>query len=426
MLEKLRYLTAGESHGKSLTCIIEGIPAGLSIAASYINRDLSRRQKGYGRGGRMKIESDIVQILSGIRWGKTIGSPITLLIENKDWANWQEIMSSEFRVPSSELKAVTRPRPGHADLAGAIKYNTHDIRDILERSSARETAARVAIGAVAKKFLSEFGIQVISYVVEIGGIQIQDSRLCESPVATRFKIQDLEKKYLELFEKAEASPVRCPDKDAEKAIINKIDRAMKKGDSLGGIFEVVATGVPIGLGSYTQWYKRLNARLAYAVMGIQAIKGIEIGLGFEMSRRFGSEVMDGIFYHREALGVRREKLKNSTYALPLTSYGFYRKTNNAGGIEGGISNGMPIILRAAMKPIPTLRSPLRSVDIVNKKTFNAAYERSDVCAVPAASVVGEAVAAIVITDNFLEKFGGDSMEEVKGNYKGYLKQVERF
>ena len=401
MPEKLRYLTSGESHGKALLCIIDGICSGLSISKEDINKDLLRRQKGYGRGGRMKIESDSVQILSGVRWGKTLGSPIALLIENKDWQNWKDIMSPELR--DSRL-SVTRPRPGHADLAGAIKYNTHDIRNVLERSSARETAARVAVGAVAKKFLSEFNIKVISYVTEIGGIKIQTAD---------YRPQTIDiKKLLSLFDKAETSPVRCPDKNAEKKIINKINTAIKKGDSLGGIFEVVATGVPVGLGSYSQWDRRLNARLAYALMGIQAIKGVEIGLGFEMSGKFGSEVMDEIFYSSSRFTVHGSQ--------------FYRKTNNAGGIEGGISNGMPIVLRAAMKPIPTLRTPLSSVDIISKKSFNAAYERSDVCAVPAASVIGEAVTAFVIADSFLEKFGGDSIDEIKRNYEGYLKQVREF
>ncbi len=413
MPEKLRYLTSGESHGKALLCIIDGICSGLSISKEDINKDLLRRQKGYGRGGRIKIESDSVQILSGARWGKTLGSPIALLIENKDWQNWKDIMSPELRdsrlqTPDSRL-SVTRPRPGHADLAGAIKYNTHDIRNILERSSARETAARVAVGAVAKKFLSEFNIKVISYVTGIGGIKIQTADY--RPQTTDIK------KLLSLFGKAEVSPVRCPDKIAEKKIINKINTAIKKGDSLGGIFEVVVTGVPVGLGSYSQGDRRLNARLSYALMGIQAIKGVEIGLGFEMSGKFGSDVMDEIYYRPQ-----------TTDSRPQTSggFGFYRKTNNAGGIEGGISNGMPIVLRAAMKPIPTLKTPLSSVDIISKKSFNAAYERSDVCAVPAASVIGEAVTAFVIADSFLEKFGGDSIDEIKRNYEGYLKQIREF
>ncbi len=408
MPEKLRYLTSGESHGQSLSCIIEGVPANLSISAENINKDLARRQKGHGRGGRMKIETDAARILSGVRHGKTIGSPITLLIENKDWSNWQEIMNAENPPIPPLTKGgkggfVTRPRPGHADLAGAIKYDTHDIRNILERSSARETAARVAAGAVARKFLSEFDIKVMSYVVEIGNVTIHDSR---------FTIHDSEEKIFEAFKKAEASSVRCPDKNVGKKIINKIDAAMKKGDTLGGIFEVIVTGVPAGLGSYSQWDRRLNARLSYALAGIQAIKGVEIGLGLEMSRRLGSEVMDEIYYRAQ----KKESLGS----------GFYRKTNNAGGIEGGISNGMPIILRAAMKPIPTLRTPLSSVDIISKKPFKAAYERSDVCAVPAASVVGEAMTALVIADYFLEKFGGDSMGEVMRNYEGYLRQIKAF
>ncbi len=412
MTGKLRYITSGESHGCALLCIIDGMPSGLSILRSNINKDLSRRQKGYGRGDRMKIESDSVQILSGIRWGRTIGSPITFLIENRDWANWKEVMTPEPGVRSlarrdARLFALTRPRPGHADLSGALKHGDRDLRNIIERSSARETAARVAVGAVAKEFLSEFNIKVMSYVVQIGGINIQSPE-------RRMQGTDLNA-FLPMYKRAEASPVRCPDKKAERKIINKINNAMKKGDSLGGVFEVVVTGVPAGLGSYSQWDRRLNARFAYALMGIQAIKGVEIGLGFEVSRRFGSEVMDEIFY-------RKPTVKEKTQ----TAGGFYRKTNNAGGIEGGISNGMPIILRAAMKPIPTLKSPLSSVDIITKKSFRANYERSDVCAVASASVIGEAVAAFVTADSFLEKFGGDSMNEIKRNYKGYLKQMREF
>lgn len=409
MLEKLRYHTAGESHGRALTCIIDGVPSNLSLSSKDIDKDLARRQKGYGRGGRMKIETDHAQILSGVRYGKTLGSPITLLIENKDWENWKEIMNPDSVRTTHESplqKIVTHPRPGHADFAGAIKYDTRDIRNILERSSARETAARVAAGAVAKKFLAEFDIQVISYVTVIGGQGI------------RGKGQVEEKELISLFNKAEASPVRCPDKNAERKIINKIDAAMKKGDTLGGIFEVMVLGAPVGLGSYSQWDRKLDAKLAFALMSIQAIKGVEIGAGFEMSRRYGSEVMDEIFYK----GARRGQVLNLT---PQVS-GFYRKTNNAGGIEGGMSNGMPIIIRAAMKPIPTLKTPLSSVDIISKKPFKAAYERSDVCAVPAASVIGEAVTAISIADSLLSKFGGDSMGEVKRNYKAYLKHCQNF
>jgi chorismate synthase len=423
MLENLRYLTSGESHGRALVCTIDGVPSGISLSADDINRDLARRQKGYGRGGRMNIESDRVQILSGVRRGKTLGSPISFLIENKDWTNWEEIMSPELRGKSSDnsklrtsdskLKPVTRPRPGHADLSGGLKYDHKDLRNVLERSSARETAARVAIGAVTKRILSEFDIQVLSYVTEIGGGGDQGAGI---------RGQGEEKKLLELFRKAEKSPVRCPDKKLEQEMIAKIDYAMKRGDSLGGVFEVAVCGVPAGLGSYSQWDRRLNARLVYSMMGTQAIKGVEIGLGFEMARRSGFEVMDEIYYRGQGAGVRGQK-NNKRFEL---SGGFYRKTNNSGGIEGGMSNGMPIIIRAAMKPIPTLRSPLFSVDITTKKKFRAAYERSDVCAVPAAAVVGEAVTAIVIADSFIGKFGGDSMKEIRRNYNGYIKQLNNF
>ncbi len=393
MMDRLRFLTAGESHGKGLIGILEGIPSGLFLLSEDINRELQRRQAGYGRGGRMKIESDRAEIISGVRWGKTIGSPISLLIENKDWKNWQEGMSSDEKYIGS-IPSVTRPRPGHADLAGALKYNHKDMRNILERSSARETAMRVAIGSVAKKFLSQFGINIGSYVLQIGSVKIQN---------IKYKIQN----FREAFEKAENSQVRCPDEIASQKMMELIDIATKNGDTIGGVFEVSATGVPLGLGSHIQWDKRLDGQLAYALMGIQAIKGVEIGAGFEMAERFGSEVMDEIFYSSR-------------------DSGFYRETNNAGGIEGGMTNGMPIVIRAAMKPIPTLRKPLRSVDIITKEPFEAAYERSDTCAVPAASVIAEAVTAIVIANAFLEKFGGDSIAETQRNYDGYLMYLKEF
>ena len=387
----IRFLTANESHGKALIGILEGIPSGLLISAEEINNDLRRRQIGYGRGGRMKIETDRAEILSGIRFGKTIGSPITLLIENKDWENWKEIMSVE---KGSGASAIDNPRPGHADLVGAVKYDTYDIRNILERSSARETAARVALGAITKKFLSEFGVKIGSYVTEIGSQK------------TNIKGQNLNNRGLiKNFILAENSPVRCPDYKVSKKIISLIDQTAKKGDSLGGIFEVFATGLPIGLGSYVHGDRRLNSRLAQAIMSIQAVKGIEIGMGFEMSRKPGSQVMDEIFYNKS---------------------GFFRKTNNAGGIEGGMTNGMPLVLRAAMKPIPTLKKQLSSVDIKTKKPFKAAYERSDVCAVPSAAVIAEAMAALVIANALLEKFGGDSMTEVKRNHNSYKKYVSQF
>jgi chorismate synthase len=396
----LRYLTAGESHGKALIGILEGIPSGLSLSAEDINRDLGRRQMGYGRGGRMKIESDHAEILSGVRWGKTIGSPITLLIENKDYRNWLKGMSP-YAEDDGSIPAVTRPRPGHADLTGAIKYYHHDMRNVLERSSARETAVRVALGAVAKKFLQAFHITIGSFVIQIGKIGVKGSSENFST------LESSNPRTLEsLFRKAEKSPVRCPDEQAAKKMTTLIDRIMKSGDSLGGVFEVFATGVPAGLGSYIQWDRRLDGRLAQALMSIQAIKGVEAGLGFEMSKRSGSEVMDEIFYSHH--------------------YGYYRKTNNAGGMEGGMTDGMPIILRAAMKPIPTLRRPLRSIDITTKKPVEAAYERSDICAVPAAGVIGEAMVALTITDAFLEKFGGDSMKEIQQHYDSYVHHIKQF
>lgn len=408
----LRYITAGESHGKALTGILEGIPSGFLLLSEDIDGDLKRRQGGYGRGGRMKIESDHAEIISGVRWGKTIGSPITLLIVNRDFKNWAEGMSSDPAFEGS-IPPVTKPRPGHADLTGAIKYDHYDVRNILERSSARETAMRVALGAIAKKFLSVFNISIGSFVVRIGNITIQNSRLGESPVATKFKIQNSEKELLALSEKAEKSPVRCPDAAASKRMVGIINKAIKEGNSLGGIFEVFVIGAPVGLGSHIQWDRKLDGRLARALMSIQAIKGVEIGLGFEMGKRSGVEVMDEIFYNQ---GSRVKGQESS----------FYRKTNNAGGIEGGMTNGMPIILKAAMKPIPTLRKPLRSVDIVTKGPIKAAYERSDICAVPAAAVVGEAMSALTIAEAFLEKFGGDSMIETRRNYDSYMEHVKKF
>ena len=351
----------------------------------------------------MKIESDHAEIISGVVMGKTIGSPIGILIENKDWQNWQNIMSVELPesksvIPDSK-STVTRPRPGHADLAGALKYNLKDIRNILERSSARETAMRTALGAMAKSFLSEFEILIGSFVVSIGSVA---SRKTEG------------ENLLTAFKRAEKSPVRCSDADASKKMVKLIDKAKKDGNSLGGIFEVFATGLPSGLGSHIQWDKRLDAEIARAMMGIQAIKGVEIGKGFEMAYNFGSEALDEIYFKRQTKG-----------AAGLAG-GFYRKTNHAGGVEGGMTNGMPLIIRAAMKPIPTQARPLRSVDIINKRPYKAAYERSDICAVPAAAVVGEAMLALVIADSILSKFGGDSMEEIKRNYQGYLRQINQF
>ncbi len=357
----------------------------------------------------MKIEKDRVEITSGIRRGKTLGSPIGLVIKNLDWENWNDVMSPDPSGELTEKKAVTRPRPGHADLPGGLKYGTHDLRDILERSSARETAARVAAGAVAKRLLEEFGIKVLSWVTQVGGAEWDSSdRLSRDPVS--------------LFEKAEASETRCPDRAATDKMKARIDAARKEGDSLGGVFEVAVVGAPPGLGSHVQWDRKLDGRLARALISIQAIKGVEVGVGFMAGRLPGSKVHDEIFY-KETLKTSG-KIKGFDY-WPLERR-FYRKTNNAGGIEGGMTNGEVIALRAVMKPIPTLYKPLRSVDIKTKKPFKASVERSDVCAVPAASVVAEAAVAFEIACSFLEKFGGDSVREISRNYKGYLDQIRKY
>ncbi|MEI6703859.1 MAG: chorismate synthase [Deltaproteobacteria bacterium] len=378
-----RYLTAGESHGPQLCAIVEGLPAGIHLTAKAVNRDLARRQQGYGRGGRMKIEKDTVELLSGVRWGETIGSPVTLVVKNRDWENWQQQMSplSEYRDDSS---AVTRPRPGHADLSGVLKYHHSDVRNVLERSSARETAVRVAVGGVARAFLAEFNIRVGGYVTEVGGVV----------AATPEETLDA------LWQCAAESEMFCCDPLAEEEMKRAIDIAKADGDTLGGVVEVQVVGVPPGLGSYVQWDRKLDARLAMALMSIQAIKGVEIGIGFAAARQPGSKVHDEISY-------------SGTY---------YRETNNAGGIEGGMSNGEPIVLRAAMKPIPTLYKPLRSVDIRTHEPFAATVERSDTCAVPAALVVAEAVVAIEVANAFLEKFGGDSIFEIRRNLEGYREQ----
>jgi chorismate synthase len=385
----LRYLNGGESHGKYLLAVLEGVPSGLPLTAEMIDHDLARRQKGYGRGGRMRVEQDRVEFACGVRKGKTIGNPLGLLIANKDWDNWKEVMAAEPG-PTPPEKVVTRPRPGHADLVGAIKYGHRDVRNVLEKASARETAIRVAIGGVAKALLRHFGIEVISYTVEIGGIVAQcgpDS--------------------LEAYKKAESSDVRSPDPDAGSKMIEQIRTAKHRGDTLGGVFEVVVMNPPIGLGTYAQWDRRLSARLAMAAMSIQAMKGVEIGMGFEAARRFGSEVHDEIYYDR-------------------TEKEFVRKTNNAGGLEGGITNGQPIVIRVAMKPISTLYSPKKSVDIISKEPFEATVERSDICTVPAAGVVGEAVIAFEMANALLEKFGGDSLEEMKRNFEAYQTYVRDF
>jgi chorismate synthase len=387
----LRYLNGGESHGKGLIAILEGMPSGLSLTAEDLNQDLARRQKGYGRGGRMRIEQDRVEFLSGVRKGFTLGTPITLLVTNKDWENWKEIMASEPGPPATE-KVVTCPRPGHADLVGAIKYNHSDIRNVLEKASARETAIRVAIGAVAKRMLADFDMHVYSYTVEIGGVKADLGGLASTEDA---------------FRRAEESDVRCPDAAASARMIERIREAKHKGDTLGGIFEVVVTNPPLGLGSYAQWDRRLSARLAMALMSIQAMKGVEEGMGFEAARRFGSEVHDDISYDK-AQGK------------------FLRGSNNAGGLEGGISTGQPIVLRTAMKPISTLYNPKQSVDILTKEPQEATIERSDICTVPAAGVVGEAVVAFEMAVAMVEKFGGDNMQEMRRNFESYRDYVKQF
>jgi chorismate synthase len=394
----VRFLTAGESHGKTLVGIVDGIPSGFFLSADDIDQDLKRRQGGYGRGGRMKIEADRGEIISGVRWGKTLGSPISLQIVNKDWDNWQQGMSG-YETDALSIPPVVKPRPGHADLAGAVKYNTKDIRDILERSSARETAMRVALGAVAKKILSVFDIVIGSYVCRIGSARYNKS------------VPSSEKQLLALFRLAEKSPVRCPDNVATRKMVACINRAIRNNHSLGGLFVVFATGLPMGLGSHVQWDRKLDGQLAQAIMSIQAIKGVEIGSGFAMASQPGSEVMDEIYYRKSS----------DPEIMP-----FVRKTNHAGGIEGGMANGMPVTLTAAMKPIPTLRKPLASVDIVTKRPLAAAYERSDVCAVPAAAVVGEAMVALTIVNAFLEKFGGDSREEILRNYNSYRAYIRKY
>lgn len=373
-----RLITAGESHGKGLIGVIEGFPANVKIDIEEINKDLARRQKGYGRGGRMKIEKDRVEILSGIRGGKTLGSPISFLIENKDYENWEPYMNPID--VDREARKVTEPRPGHADLTGAMKYGFDDVRNVLERSSARETAVRVAIGSIARQLLEYFNIKVVSHVTTIGEASLQE------------KVEEIEKIQL-----AETSEVRCCDEAVETTMIEEIKRAKEEGNSLGGVFEIHVTGVPAGLGSYVQWDRKLDAKLAYALMGIQAIKGVETGYGFENAEKRGSLVHDEIFYSPDQ--------------------GYYRETNHAGGIEGGMSNGENIIIRCAMKPIPTLYTPLRTVDIETKEAALATVERSDTCAVPAASVVGEMVAITVIAQEFLNKYGSDSLEEITKRWK---------
>lgn len=392
----IRFLTAGESHGKALTAILEGIPSNLSISADYINLQLKRRQSGYGRGLRMKIESDKIEILSGVRYGKTLGSPISMIIKNKDWENWSKIMSVEKS--SAFTDKITIPRPGHADLVGITKYNFDDIRNSIERSSARETAARVSACSIARKLLEEFGISVGSYVESIGGIYSRVNyldTLLENKIASNFKA-------VTLSNTADKSSVRVLDKIQEEKIISRIKTAKKKGDTLGGTFITVASGVPAGLGSFVHYDTKLDAEIAQAILSVNAVKAVEIGSGFESAHLYGSNSHDEIKKAGEQLT---------------------RKTNRAGGIEGGISTGLPIILRAAMKPIATLMSPIESVDLKSLKKVDARRERSDFVAVPACAVIAESMLAFAIAKHFVVKFGGDSIEEMKDNYKNYTSKI---
>ena len=387
-MHTLRFLTAGESHGKALTAVLEGLPAGLTLDRLRIDRDLARRQQGYGRGGRMRIEKDQVEILSGVRFGETLGGPITLFVKNRDFANWTDRMAA-FGAPAGEK--VTAARPGHADLTGYKKYARKDIRDILERSSARETTMRVAVGGVCKEFLRALGITVVSHVTKIGGVAIDPANVDTS-------------KILGTDAPLDPDGLNCYDKEAEACMKARIREAMAAGDTLGGTFEVIARGVPLGLGSHIQWDRRLDARLAGAMMSIQAIKGVEIGAGFQYADAPGSEMHDEMY---------------------IEGTHVYRKTNRAGGLEGGMTNGEPVVVRAVMKPIPTLMQPLHSVDVAKKEPVLACKERSDACAVSAASVVGEAMVAFVLAEAVIEKFGGDAMVDVLSAVKAYQTRVEK-
>jgi len=387
-MNAIRILTAGESHGPQLTAFIDGIPAGLPVSEDYINKEMHRRQYTFGRGERLQhIEQDKARIVAGVRWGEALGSPIALVVENKDSGNWSKIMSVRAEDADEKFRLV-RPRPGHADLAGLLKFNRQDTRDILERASARETAARTAAGAVCKRFLEEFGIKIYSYVTEIGGIKAHCKNM---PAETAFV-------------EAEKSPVRCPDAAAAKKMMALIDQAKKDGDTVGGLYEVVAVGCPVGLGSHTQWDRKLDGLLAQAFLSIQAHKAFEVGTGFEMARLKGSDVHDELFHDPEK--------------------GYWRKTNNAGGLEGGMTNGEPIVVRAAIKPLASLRRPLQSVNIITKEPFKAEIVRSDVCPVASAAIIGEAVMAITLAGAMKEKFGGDSIREMNANYTSYLEYIK--
>lgn len=409
-----KFTTAGESHGKALVAIVEGVPAGLDIDTSAIDHELWRRQQGYGRGGRMKIEKDEVEILSGVRHGKTLGSPIALAIKNDDFVHWEDVMSVEspLQKPAGgkgaaqpEKRVITRPRPGHADLAGGQKYGARDLRNILERASARETAARVACGEIAKQLLATFGVEIKSHVIKLGHVQANP----------------LYKTWEEIAEIPEDSPLRCADEDVQLQMIKLIDQAKRDGDTLGGIFEIVAKGVVVGLGAHTSWNEKLDGRIAQAVMSIHAVKAVEIGTGVANAAKLGSEVHDEIYFETGD-GSRETGDTDSDLSSPVSSLSsrFVRRTNRAGGLEGGITNGEEVRVRGYMKPISTLRKPLKSVDIDTKHSSEAAFERSDITAVPAAGVIGEAMLAVVLANAMREKFGGDSIDEMKRNFNSYV------
>lgn len=396
----LRFFTTGESHGEALTAVISGIPAGLKVDAEFLNRELWRRQQGFGRGGRMRIETDQVHFLSGVRHAKTIGSPITIQIANKDWQNWQEALPVEAGDPEKH-KPVKSPRPGHADLAGAIKYNLPEARYVLERASARESAARVAVGGVAKLLLRELGIDVLSHVIQVGSARLE---------------RDVEWNELQQLHARDEVLLNCVDSEAEQRMKAEVDKVLRTGDSVGGVFEVVAHKVPPGIGTYANWDERLDAQLAAAVMSLQAVKAVEIGRGIAAAGAFGSAVHDEIGYAAES----RAEEQTSAYSR------FTRARNNAGGIEGGVSNGEDVVVRGYLKPISTLRRPLQSVDFATREPVKAAYERSDVCVVPAAGVAAEAMVALTLARGALEKFGGDSITELTRNFAGYCEQVKNF
>ncbi len=380
-MRRLRYLTAGESHGRGLVGILEGMPAGLVVQPEIINRQLARRQRGHGRGGRMRIEQDQAEVIAGIRFGKTLGSPIALLVWNRDWQNWQRAMDPWQEPP--DYQPVTVPRPGHADLAGALKYGFSDIRNVLERASARETTMRVALGALPRHMLAHFGIQIASHVIQLHEIRSQANARDFSNLS-------------ELLSRADGSPVRCLDPQAEREMIARIDQAKAEKNTVGGVFELLVSGLPVGLGSHVHWDRKLDARIAAAMLSLQAMKGVGIGSGFEAASRWGSEAHDAIYYDEQR--------------------GFYRREGRSGGIEGGMSTGELLSVRVAMKPLSTLMQPLDSVDIISKRPVKAHVERSDVCAVPAASIIGENLLAFTLADALLEKYGGDSIAEIEGRF----------